>query len=217
MFADTGELKNIYNAGINRVINEDGFIVSLSDNSRDYVSNATAENVSVSDGKVYSAVNYRLNLKTSEKTKSVSIPDRATAVVSYKNQCAVLLDNGTVQVFGSGDFEEKKTNGNDGSNDDHNSSKIKKKYMGIVRFYRHYSLPGSANDPAECHHESGQLFGQHYGGAAGNGTDVRCCNRKPADFCVQSGNFWSGVGGKYFWCAVFWQRGSQGAYAFVSF
>lgn len=121
--ADTGELKNIYNAGINRVINEDGFIVSLSDNSRNYVSNATAENVSVSDGKVYSAVNYRLNLKTSEKTKSVSIPDRATAVVSYKNQCAVLLDNGTVQVFGSGDFEEKKTSGNDGSNDNHNSSK----------------------------------------------------------------------------------------------
>lgn len=56
--ADTGELKNIYNAGINRVINEDGFIVSLSDNSRNYVSNATTENVSVSDGKVYSAVNY---------------------------------------------------------------------------------------------------------------------------------------------------------------
>ena len=49
--ADTGELKNIYNAGINRVINEDGFIVSLSDNSRNYVSNATTENVSVSDGK----------------------------------------------------------------------------------------------------------------------------------------------------------------------
>lgn len=121
--ADTGELKNIYNAGINRVINKDGFIVSLSDNSRNYVSNAAAENVSVSDGKIYSAVNYRLNLKTSEKTKSVSIPDRATAVVSYKNQCAVLLDNGTVQVFGSGDFEEKKTSGNDGSNDDHNSSK----------------------------------------------------------------------------------------------
>lgn len=68
-------------------------------------------------------MNYRLNLKTSEKTKSVSIPDRATAVVSYKNQCAVLLDNGTVQVFGSGDFEEKKTSGNDGSNDNHNSSK----------------------------------------------------------------------------------------------
>lgn len=41
--ADTGELKNIYNAGINRVINEDGFIVSLSDNSRNYVSNATTE------------------------------------------------------------------------------------------------------------------------------------------------------------------------------
>ena len=98
--ADTGELKNIYNAGINRVINEDGFIVSLSDNSRDYVSNATAE-----------------------KTKSVSIPDRATAVVSYKKQCAVLLDNGTVQVFGSAEFEEKKTSGNDGSNDNHNSSK----------------------------------------------------------------------------------------------
>lgn len=50
-------------------------------------------------------------------------------------------------------------------------------------------IAGSANDPAECHHESGQLFGQHYGGTAGNGTDVRCCNRKPADFCVQSGNF----------------------------
>lgn len=72
--ADTGELKNIYNAGINRVINEDGFIVSLSDNSRNYVSNATAENVSVSDGKVYSAVNYRLNLKTSEKQKACQFP-----------------------------------------------------------------------------------------------------------------------------------------------
>lgn len=72
--ADTGELKNIYNAGINRVINEDGFIVSLSDNSRNYVSNATAENVSVSDGKIYSAVNYRLNLKTSEKQKACQFP-----------------------------------------------------------------------------------------------------------------------------------------------
>lgn len=121
--ANTGELKNIYNAGVNRVINEDGFIVSLSDNSREYVSNAVAENVSVSDNKIYSAVNYRLNLKNSEKTKSVSIPDRAKAVVSYKNQCAVLLDNGTVQVFGSVDFEEKKTNDNNDNNNNHNSSK----------------------------------------------------------------------------------------------
>lgn len=121
--ANTGELKNIYNAGLNRVINEDGFIVSLSDNSREYVSNAVAENVSVSDNKIYSAVNYRLNLKNSEKTKSVSIPDRAKAVVSYKNQCAVLLDNGTVQVFGSADFEEKKMNGNDNNHNNHNSSK----------------------------------------------------------------------------------------------
>lgn len=121
--ANTGELKNIYNAGVNRVINEDGFIVSLSDNSRKYVSNATAENVSVSDNKIYSAVNYRLNMKTSEKTKSVSISDRAKAVVSYKNQCAVLLDNGTVQVFGSADFEEKKTNDNNVNHNNHNSSK----------------------------------------------------------------------------------------------
>ena len=68
-------------------------------------------------------MNYRLNLKTSEKTKSVSISDRATAVVAYKKHCGVLLDSGTVQGFGSGDFEEKKTSGNDGSNDDHNSSK----------------------------------------------------------------------------------------------
>lgn len=118
--ADTGELKNIYNAGINRVINEDGFIVSLSDNSRNYVSNATEENVSVSDGKIYSAVNYRLNLKTSEKTKSVSIPDRATAVVSYKNQCGVLLDNGTVQVYESSDFDEKKTADNNNHSDSSN-------------------------------------------------------------------------------------------------
>lgn len=50
--ANTGELKNIYNAGINRVINEDGFIVSLSDNSRNYVSNATAENVYKADGTI---------------------------------------------------------------------------------------------------------------------------------------------------------------------
>lgn len=34
-----------------------------------------------------------------------------------------MLGNGTVQVFGSADFEEKKTSGNDGSNDNHNSSK----------------------------------------------------------------------------------------------
>lgn len=121
--ANTGELKNIYNAGVNNVINEDGFIVSLSDNSREYVSNAVAENVSVSDNKIYSAVNYRLNMKTSEKTKSVAIPERARAVVSYKNQCAVLLDNGTVQVFGSADFEEKKTNGNNDNHNNHNSSK----------------------------------------------------------------------------------------------
>lgn len=121
--ANKGELKNIYNAGVNRVINEDGFIDSLSDNSREYVSNAVAENVSVSDNKIYSAVNYRLNMKISEKTKSVSIPDRAKAVVSYKNQCAVLLDNGTVQVFGSADFEEKKTNDNNDNNNNHNSSK----------------------------------------------------------------------------------------------
>lgn len=119
--ADTGELKNIYNAGINRVINEDGFIVSLSDNSRNYVSNATEENVSVSDGKIYSAVNYRLNLKTSEKTKSVSIPDTAKTVVSYKNQCGVLLDNGTVQVYESSDFDEKKTADNNNHSDSSNS------------------------------------------------------------------------------------------------
>lgn len=121
--ANTGKLKNIYNAGVNRVINEDGFIVSLSDNSREYISNATAENVSVSDNKIYSAVNYRLNMKISEKTKSVSIPNRAKAVVSYKNQCAVLLGNGTVQVFGSVDFEEKKTNNNNDNHNNHNSSK----------------------------------------------------------------------------------------------
>ncbi len=121
--ADTGELKNIYNAGVNSVINEDGFIVSLSDNSREYVSNTETENVSVSDGKIYSAVNYRLNLKISEKTKSVSIPDSAKAVVSYKNQCGVLLDNGTVQVFGSADFDEKKTNDNNDNNNNRISSK----------------------------------------------------------------------------------------------
>lgn len=121
--ADTGELKNIYNAGVNSVINEDGFIVSLSDNSREYVSNAETENVSVSDGKIYSAVNCRLNLKISEKTKSVSIPDSAKAVVSYKNQCGVLLDNGTVQVFGSADFDEKKTNDNNDNNNNRISSK----------------------------------------------------------------------------------------------
>lgn len=107
--ANTGEFRNISNAGINRVLNEDGFLVSLSDNSREYVSNAKAFNVSVSDDKVYSVVNYHLNLKTSVKTRSVSIPDTAKAVVSYKNQCGVLLDNGTVQVFAPSDFEEKKT------------------------------------------------------------------------------------------------------------
>lgn len=89
--ADTGELKNIYNAGINRVINEDGFIVSLSDNSRNYVSNATTENVSVSDGKVYSAVNYRLNLKTSEKTKSGQFPTEQRLLYLTKSNVLLCL------------------------------------------------------------------------------------------------------------------------------
>lgn len=115
--ANTGEFRNISNAGINKVLNEDGFLVSLSDNSREYVSNAKAFNVSVSDDKVYSVVNYHLNLKTSVKTRSVSIPDTAKAVVSYKNQCGVLLDNGTVQVFAPSDFEEKKTNIGNGNSD----------------------------------------------------------------------------------------------------
>lgn len=89
--ADTGELKNIYNAGINRVINEDGFIVSLSDNSRNYVSNATTENVSVSDGKVYSAVNYRLNLKTSEKQKACQFPTEQRLLYLTKSNVLLCL------------------------------------------------------------------------------------------------------------------------------
>lgn len=108
--ANTGEFRNISNAGINTVLNEDGFLVSLSDNSREYVSNAKAFSVSVSDGKVFSAVNYRLNLKTSDMTHSISIPDTARAVVSYKNQCGVLLDNGTVMTVNTSDFAEKKAN-----------------------------------------------------------------------------------------------------------
>lgn len=115
--ANTGEFRNISNAGINTVLNEDGFLVSLSDNSREYVSNAKANNVSVSDGKVFSAVNCRLNLKTSDKTHSMSIPDTARAVVSYKNQCGVLLNNGTVMTVNTSDFAEKKAN-TDSNNSD---------------------------------------------------------------------------------------------------
>ena len=72
--------------------------------------------------------------------------------------------------------------------------KFKKKYMGDRAFYRHYLLLAVP------------MILQN-----------AITNRKPADFCVQSGNFWSGVGGKYFWRTVFWQWGSQGTYAFVSF
>lgn len=118
--ANTGEFRNIANAGINTVLNQDGFLISLSDNSREYVSNAEFGKVAVSDNKVFLAVNYRLSRKTSDKTQSVSIPDTAKAVVSYKNQCGVLLDNGTVQVYKSSDFEEKKTadNHNNADNSD---------------------------------------------------------------------------------------------------
>ena len=119
--ANAGEFRNISNVGINKVINEDGFVVSLSDNSREYVSNAEFGKVSASDNKIFSVVNYRLSRKTSDKTQSVSIPDVAKAVVSYKNQCGVLLDNGTVQVYESADFEEKKTADNNNHSDSSNS------------------------------------------------------------------------------------------------
>lgn len=119
--ANTGEFRNIANVGINKVINQDGFIVSLSDNSREYVSNAEFGKVSASDNKVFSVVNYHLSRKTSDKTQSVSIPDTAKAVVSYKNQCGVLLDNGTVQVYESSDFDEKKTADNNNHSDLSNS------------------------------------------------------------------------------------------------
>ncbi len=119
--ANVGEFRNISNVGINKVINEDGFVVSLSDNSREYVSNAEFGKVSASDNKVFSVVNYRLSRKTSDKTQSVSIPDTAKAVVSYKNQCGVLLDNGTVQVYESSDFDEKKTADNNNHSDFLNS------------------------------------------------------------------------------------------------
>ena len=119
--ANAGEFRNISNVGINKVINEDGFVVSLSDNSREYVSNAEFGKVSASDNKVFSVVNYHLSRKTSDKTQSVSIPDTAKAVVSYKNQCGVLLDNGTVQVYESSDFDEKKTADNNNHSDLSNS------------------------------------------------------------------------------------------------
>ena len=41
-------------------------------------------------------------------------------------------------------------------------------------------------------------------------TDVRRRNRKPADFCVQSGNFWSGVWWQDFSCRSNGGGGSQG-------
>lgn len=119
--ANAGEFRNISNVGINKVINEDGFVVSLSDNSREYVSNAEFGKVSASDNKVFSVVNYHLSRKTSDKTQSVSIPDTAKAVVSYKNRCGVLLDNGTVQVYESSDFDEKKTADNNNRFDSSNS------------------------------------------------------------------------------------------------
>lgn len=128
--ANTGEFRNIANVGINKVINQDGFIVSLSDNSREYVSNAEFGKVSASDGKVFIVVNYRLSRKASDKTQSVSIPKAAKAVVAYKNRCGVLLDNGTVCVYEPSDFQEKKfinnnnnSNSNNNNNNNNNTSK----------------------------------------------------------------------------------------------
>lgn len=121
--ANTGEFRNIANAGINKVINQDGFIVSLSDNSREYVSNAEFGKVSASDGKVFIVVNYRLSRKASDKTQSVSIPKAAKAVVAYKNRCGILLDNGTVCVYEPSDFQEKKIiNNNNNSNSNNNNN-----------------------------------------------------------------------------------------------
>ena len=122
--ANTGEFRNIANVGINKVINQDGFIVSLSDNSREYVSNAEFGKVSASDGKVFIVVNYRLSRKASDKTQSVSITKAAKAVVAYKNRCGVLLDNGTVCVYEPSDFQEKKfiNNNNNNSNSNNNNN-----------------------------------------------------------------------------------------------
>lgn len=49
--------------------------------------------------------------------------DKKSKITFSDNVNEVFNNNGTVQVFGSGDFEGKKTSGNDGSNDNHNSSK----------------------------------------------------------------------------------------------
>ena len=84
--------------------------------------------------------------------------------------------------------------------------KFKKKYMGDRAFYRHYLLLAVPMILQNAITNLVSFLDNIMVGQLGT-----------ADFCVQSGNFWSGIGGKYFWRTVFWQRGSQGAYAFVSF
>ena len=97
--------------------------------------------------------------------------------------------------------------------------KFKKKYMGDRAFYRHYLLLAVPMILQNAINESWSVFLDNImGGTAWERN--RCPVLQYVNqlyFCVQSGNFWSGVGGKYFWCAVFWQWGSQGTYAFVSF
>lgn len=95
--------------------------------------------------------------------------------------------------------------------------KFKKKYMGDRAFYRHYLLLAVPMILQNAITNLVSFLDNIMVGQLGTEQMSGVANRKPADFCVQSGNFWSGVGGKYFWCAVFWQWRSQGTYAFVSF
>ena len=76
--------------------------------------------------------------------------------------------------------------------------KFKKKYMGDRAFYRHYLLLAV---PMILQNAITNLVSFLDNIMVGQlGTEQM-----------------SGIGGKYFWRTVFWQRGSQGAYAFVSF
>ena len=95
--------------------------------------------------------------------------------------------------------------------------KFKKKYMGDRAFYRHYLLLAVPMILQNAITNLVSFLDNIMVGQLGTEQMSGVAIVNQLIFCVQSGNFWSGVGGKYFWCAVFWQWRSQGTYAFVSF
>lgn len=94
--------------------------------------------------------------------------------------------------------------------------KFKKKYMGDRAFYRHYLLLAvpmilqNAITNLVSFLDNimvGQLGTEQMSGVAIVNQLILCTIWQFLERCRR----------QVFWCAVFWQRGSRGAYAFVSF